>query len=592
MYSLCGKCFEHQVQHGVCAACGVQSPPAYAFPQALPVGTELAGGKFKVGYVLGNPGGFGIAYRGYQENLRRFVVIKELFPDQLVSRNVMQAGSLQVEIAGVAGRRHFPSQKKFFIEEARKVAFLQGNNTVVGIIDHFSENGTAYIVMPFIDGRSIKDTIAYVGCMEVQKAVAIFRTVAEGLQKVHEHGLIHRDIKPDNVLLLKDGEPILIDFGNAVSQEKLRELCQSGEPGFCGYSKWYGAPEQLGGGSACSMGPASDVYAMCALLHFILSGENPIDAEDRMSGTALVPLRGDTEEIAGLNRLIARGMALQATERYQSVSDLLTDLALIFPTDVVNIWTEFLPSNAFGQRMRKMHELVVNGKPFPVRWNGQAALTQWFWFFGHGIALPGWGLTLLVALLSAAGMLYGVFLPLLVLALVVGALFSGAYADALWYRHIASTVAEFKTGSSTELKSTLLSMARARPGSALLGMAVPIVLLMLSLLQLSRQETTRYLVLNAVTEPPVDTTKQAFEEFYEKNQTTPTQLSDLNVEFVPNSQLKEMVPVSNRIILTLALPEVAGRRIEWEAQPSHDGRIVWRCKNFDVPIDFLPDICR
>ncbi|MDZ4189058.1 MAG: protein kinase [Hydrogenophaga sp.] len=580
------------MQQGVCAACGVQAPPAYAFPQALPVGTELASGKFKVGYVLGTPGGFGIAYRGYQENLRRFVVIKELFPDQLVSRNVIETGSSQVVISGNAGRRNFSSQKSSFIEEARKVAFLQGNNTVVGIIDHFSENGTAYIVMPFIDGRSIKDSIAYEGRMEIQKVISIFRTVAEGLQKVHEHGLIHRDIKPDNVLLLKGGDPILIDFGNAVSQVKLSELCQSGELGFCGYSKWYGAPEQHGGGSPCRMGPASDVYAMCALLYFMLSGKNPTDAEERMSGVALVPLSGDNEEVSGLNRLISKGMALQASERFQSVSELLIDLVAIFPTDPINIWTEFLPTNAFGQRMRKMHELVVKGKPFPVHWNGQAALTQWFWFFGHGIALPGWGLTLFVAFLTAFGMLNGVFVPLLVLALLVGALFSGGYADALWYRHIASSVAEFKTGSSAELKSALSSMSKARPGPALMGMAVPVVLLMLVLLQSSRQETTRDHVFKAVTEAPVDTTKQAFEDFYEKHQTTPTQLSDLGVEFVPNSQLKDMVTVSNRITLTLALVEVSGRRIDWEAQPSNNGRIIWRCKNFDVPIDFIPDICR
>ena len=205
---LCPGCFELVGQQRRCNRCGYDQDAdrSVVFLPHL----HLLGAHFLVGRVLGRPGGFGITYLGWDINLERKVAIKEYLPKRLATR---AENGVDVALREEAERKDFEFGRKEFLAEARTVARFDHPN-VVRVRNFFRANGTAYMVMDYYSGISLADHIVENQTrIPVDTAVSIIRPILGGLQLIHDHGYLHRDVKPANIYLASVGRPILLDFG-------------------------------------------------------------------------------------------------------------------------------------------------------------------------------------------------------------------------------------------------------------------------------------------------------------------------------------------------------------------------------------------
>lgn len=291
--------------------------------RSLSVNTILAG-KYLVGPVLGQ-GGFGITYKGYDLNLETYVAIKEYFPVELVSRDTSSGyGDKVVSLSGEKGTVYRQGLKKY-MEEAQHISRLQGIPGIISVKDFFYENETAYIVMEYIDGVSLKE---YLDCqggrIAEEEALQIMKPVLEGLEKVHMSGLIHRDISPDNIMLIleqgKVKEAKLIDFGAARMTEKndQKSLTIILKHGYAPEEQYRTHGEQ---------GSWTDVYAVCAVLYRMVTGNTPVPAMDRLFQDSLVPLKQANVPVNKRTALaVEKGLAVKREDRIQTVQELLAAL--------------------------------------------------------------------------------------------------------------------------------------------------------------------------------------------------------------------------------------------------------------------------
>jgi hypothetical protein len=279
---------------------------------ALPVGYELD--EFRVVEVLGR-GGFGITYKAMDERLQRAVAIKEYLPGQFACRG---------EDFAVRPRDDNDNDKEMFhwgltrfIDEARALAMFRHPN-IIAVIRYLEANGTAYLVMEYEEGCDLDAWLRLhpQGVAEDVLVHKVLLPLLDGLQKVHDKGLLHRDIKPDNVFMRRDGTPVLIDFGASRphgkdAQTHLTSLIS------VGYSPF----EQYGG--AGRQGPWSDFYALAGTLYRVITGRKPPDAIARQQGEELVPA---VEAGAGrygetFLSAIDRALSLDPSERPQNAAE-------------------------------------------------------------------------------------------------------------------------------------------------------------------------------------------------------------------------------------------------------------------------------
>ena len=186
------------LEDGVCP--GHCQPPESA-PHILPPGT-LLNGRYLVGAALGQ-GGFGITYIGRDQVLDIRVAIKEYYPNGFVTRNV--GASPEVVITGRDKQSFVDRESEKFLAEARVLAKFIGEKGIVDVRDYFRANSTAYIVMEYLDGETLRDYLQHHGVQTPDQTFALLAPVMRSLDKVHQAGLIHRDISPDNIMLTRDG---------------------------------------------------------------------------------------------------------------------------------------------------------------------------------------------------------------------------------------------------------------------------------------------------------------------------------------------------------------------------------------------------
>ncbi len=295
-----------------CPHCGRKRSEYTADPHHLAPGTLLSG-KYEVGAVLGE-GGFGITYIGRDRNLELRIAIKEYFPSGMVNRN--NTASAEITASVGKAQEFFEKGKTSFLEEARTLAKFSNHPNIVSVRDFFAENNTAYIVMEYLEGTNLKDYLAQRGPMSFEQAFELLSPVMSALAKVHERGLIHRDISPANIMVLEDGTVKLLDFGAArdVSGADEKSLSVMLKPGY--------APEEQYR-SKGNQGPWTDVYALSATLYKMVTGITPEDAMNRIYQDELArpsSVNGDiTEE---QERVILKGMAVYQEDRFQSVAEL------------------------------------------------------------------------------------------------------------------------------------------------------------------------------------------------------------------------------------------------------------------------------
>ena len=298
----------------VCPECGRAYGSANAETFALKPGTILEG-KYLVGEMLGQ-GGFGITYIGFDLLLEQKVAIKEYYPMStgMVSRDGHSTVVWSSAMMGKTG-----TQKGFdsFLKEARKMAKLGGIPGVVGVKSVFIQNETAYIVMDFIEGETLLKKLQKNVPMDFDSCVKLMTPIMQALAEVHEHGIIHRDISPDNIMVRPDGKLILLDLGAA------KDLDIQGNDGSVQSSQMvakqgFSPIEQYS--KSGKVGPWTDIYAMAATIYYCCTGILPPPATDRTIDDTLAcqPLLTQTQF-----GILADCMRMRPQDRPQSMDTLL-----------------------------------------------------------------------------------------------------------------------------------------------------------------------------------------------------------------------------------------------------------------------------
>ena len=277
------------------------------YPNALPIGSSLM--EYRLDTVLG-VGGFGITYLAHDTLLQKDVAIKEYFPSTAVSRGSDQS----VTLTGPDMGEEYGTGLERFLKEARTLAGFSHPN-IVRVNRYFKANGTAYMVMDYVEGESLKAYLKRYPQPPIDSLRALLAPLLDGMEKVHAAGFLHRDIKPDNIFVREGGDPVLIDFGSArAAAGQTRTLTTMVTPGYAPLEQYSsGAPQ----------GPWTDIYAMGGVLFFAVSGRNPPDAIARMKGDPLETLLAPAkihydEQFLGA---ISWAMGVDEKRRPQSVAE-------------------------------------------------------------------------------------------------------------------------------------------------------------------------------------------------------------------------------------------------------------------------------
>jgi serine/threonine protein kinase len=291
--------------------------PAVPGENALPIGTLLE--EFEITDIIGW-GGFGIVYLAYDHSLQRQVALKEYMPAALAVRNQGATVSIKSE----QHQETFQAGLRSFINEARLLAQFD-HPSLVKVYRFWESNGTAYMVMPFYQGMTLKETLRTMHHPPDEAWLKHLLTqLLDALDILHSDHCFHRDIAPDNILILPDGRAVLLDFGAArrVISNMAQNLTVILKPG-------YAPIEQYAETASMTQGPWTDMYALAAVTYFAITGKVPPPAVSRMVSDTLIPLtppnqattnRYSTDFLTG----ISRTLAVKPEDRPQSIGELRT----------------------------------------------------------------------------------------------------------------------------------------------------------------------------------------------------------------------------------------------------------------------------
>jgi serine/threonine protein kinase len=289
-----------------------------AFADDLKPGTRLLGGHYVISGFL-NSGGFGITYLA-KDSLDRTVVIKECFPNALCRRST--------SLVRARSRKHQGDFRGFvesFLAEAKSLSRLVHPN-IVGVHQVFEDNDTAYMAIDYIDGRDLHDILDSTDqAFTPDQVVAMLKKMLSAVEFIHQVGILHRDISPDNILVDKTGNPILIDFGAASEQVMRATRVLTGrrviKEGYSPQEFYLTGAEQS---------PASDLYSLGATFYHVITGSPPPESQRRLARVAegesdpYQPLVGRFEGYPpGFLEAIDKAVRVMPRDRIQSAGDWL-----------------------------------------------------------------------------------------------------------------------------------------------------------------------------------------------------------------------------------------------------------------------------
>ncbi len=312
--TLCLSCYGELDYRRVCKNCGKEEELNPSPLHQLSQRTVL-NKKYLICRTIGE-GGFGITYLAYDLVFNRPVAIKEYYPSGAVSRD---AQSDAVILNLKENQKAFNRGLRRCIEEAKNLASLKNLEGIVRVLDFFAENNTAYMVMEYLDGISLKKYVQRKGKLSLETALTILHPVVSSLACVHDAGMIHRDISPDNILITRKGEVKLIDFGASKQNvDDGRSLSIVLKQGFAPEEQYRTHGEQ---------GPWSDVYALSVTIYFCITGQLPPESIQRLYEDTLTPPSALGVSIkAYQEKALLKGMAVLAKNRFRSVKDMERDL--------------------------------------------------------------------------------------------------------------------------------------------------------------------------------------------------------------------------------------------------------------------------
>ena len=327
--------------------------PFIQYPDALPIGTIL--GDFTVTRVIGL-GGFGIVYMAHDNVLERSVAIKEYLP-------IMIAGRTSAKTVLVRSTHHtdtYAAGLHSFMREARLQARFS-HPAMLEVYQVWEQNGTAYMAMRYYPGEALLVLRQDAETSIVFDEAAICRIMApvfEGLQMLHAQNVLHRDVSPDNILIMPSGAAVLLDFGSArmVVVGAEQSLTTVLKPG-------YAPVEQYIDDGTMEQGPWTDVYALGAVLYFLAMGAPPPQAVTRMLGGTLHEFEAAARQrySEAFISAVSASLAVQPTQRLQSVAALREALG----------WPEEQPADTVKSML-----LSTMAAPFNAQWRAAQTALQ------------------------------------------------------------------------------------------------------------------------------------------------------------------------------------------------------------------------
>ncbi|WP_412672316.1 protein kinase domain-containing protein [Anaerobutyricum hallii] len=283
-------------------------------------------GRYVIQKVLGQ-GGFGITYLGIDKLYGNKVAIKEYYPQKIAMRKAQYEDV--VTVTSIEEKNNYNKGKKRFLDEAQVMARFNKNEGIVKILDFFEANNTAYIVMEYLEGITLKQYLGKYGVLQFRNLIEMMLPLLEALIEIHSQGLIHRDISPDNIMVQHNGKLKLMDFGAA------RDYTESGNKSLTVILKpGYAPPEQYQTHGV--QGPWTDIYALCATIYKCLTGITPPDAIARvMDDKFKEPDQLDGKLSPDIKKILWKGMNIFPEERYQDIVEFGEDVydALFTPEE-------------------------------------------------------------------------------------------------------------------------------------------------------------------------------------------------------------------------------------------------------------------
>lgn len=308
--NFCPNCFADGFYER-CPHCGYMALSQAGNHLLLPPGLMLQN-RYLIGRTLG-AGGFGITYLVKDTQSGQLCAVKEYLPAMLAVRD---AATKSVYPSSTDNQETFLHGLNVFRREAQVLRTFAGNPSIVQVYDAFEANGTAYFAMEYLDGVNLKALMRSMGGkVPMELATEVLQNIAAILEGVHQQGLLHRDVSPENIFITKQGHTKLIDFGATrfFVGERSQSLSVILKPGFA-------PPEQYS--SRGNQGPWTDLYALCATFYNAVTGQAVPDAPDRLGGEAVPPL---TLLVPGLpqrmSAAVERGLALDYRVRQQSMAE-------------------------------------------------------------------------------------------------------------------------------------------------------------------------------------------------------------------------------------------------------------------------------
>lgn len=317
-FDRCFGCMEYLGENTVCPSCSFDNENIPIRPRCIQPG-QLLRGRYVIGKVLGE-GGFGITYIAWDTLLEIVVAVKEYFPSNLAGRDTTSSQNNQINIFDGREAVMFQTGLQRLRKEAKLLSQFRKEPSIVEVQDFFEENGTGYIIMEYVEGISLRSYISRASRIPPEDVLRVVKPLMFSLAKIHKAGVVHRDISPDNIMINKQGTMILIDFGatRKVNTEEQKSLTVMIKRGF--------APEEQYR-SKGKQGSWTDVYALCATMYCMMTGEAPPEAMERVRRDTLKPFREFGISMpAEWEHAMKKGLAVYRDDRYQTIGELYAAL--------------------------------------------------------------------------------------------------------------------------------------------------------------------------------------------------------------------------------------------------------------------------